>query len=1433
MSTLFISHSSRDNSAAAEMKDRLEEMGHNSVFLDLDPEVGLKAGVSWERTLYAKLRACRAVIALCSDNYLSSHWCFAEVALARMEGKDIFTLKINPFGEKTQLPSILREGQYLDFRSDKDAAYKKLETGFKAKGIMPEERRNWSPGEAPYPGLRAFEERDAPIFFGRDTEARQGMEMLNRMRRQGHPRMAMVLGTSGSGKSSLTRAAIVPQLRRSTSDWTVVGPFRPGSNPLREASGAIAAAFEKLGQPGSIDEIYSSLAAAGDASTPRMPTKHPNAPAHAAREKLLEALTAAEQELTGADEKVLRSAKRLRDFLKTQEQATHTDTATLDTGKNPLADIATRLRLQSGELESSVLLVIDQFEELLGHDEAGPDHPSNKFLRLLHEASESGDHPPLVLGTMRSDYLEALLKSEQLRGLGFKDLTVGPMSDEGMRQIIVNPAKLGQIVLEDGLAEMLLRDTSSADALPLLAFTLRAMWERFSDDRLLEIAEYEQLGRLQGAVAQVADETMEAALELGQEADLRNAFLRLARPTESGAGWARQPVSWNDFPDNVRPMLQKFVDSRLLVIREDDTLEVTHESLFRSWGTLVQWLNTNSEALYLLHEIQVDAGKWKDAAADDKEPYLWRGGRLARALELAGGGVLTLEDTDEEFIAASDRAERQKVEAEAERQQRELRRARQLAIGSLAALIIVAALGWMAYLLKERAESVQENQIAALSRYSRALQDTEPLNALVEGIRAAVPAQERYVDDDIRSHVMETLRRSLRSIKEKNRFYSAAHQLNQIAISDDSSLVAAAGADNSVQIWNLDGQRLASLPTEGTPGHIDKVLDVAFAAGDRVLASGSADGTIIIWELTRDAAGNVSGQQTGRLRPGCGVINAIAFNRDGTMLAAACQDWVAKLWRMPGLEPIPYAMEHDSGVFDVAFSPDGRSLATASSDNLVKRWRLQDGSSLPPLPHDDDVRSVAFSPDGDTIITGSDDKAIRLWTIKDGKPEFDKLSGHTGTVLRANYSRDGQHISSASGDRTVRVWDKDGRALLTLRGHSDAVWAVEFLPAATTGTSSSILLSAGHDGTVRVWNFRAAIVQHFSSHEEDKINRLRSNDRGDLVIATDKKVTLRKTTGELVTIDVSDIVTTTETEMAIIVAIDVGHDGIVIVTEVADTEKDDEDPWSQVSFWSLDGKKLHASRASTEVYFTDVRFRSDGSAAATVGEGLDEKNAYYTQIKVWPLSGSPPATTGSHDVEGIKVLAFSPDDSHMAYAGAGKIITLRSVADGSDLEPFDGHLNDVYDLEFSRSNGILASASDDNTVRLWNPDGDTLQILEHEYVVRAVRFSPDGNFLATSGDSMVVALWSVQTGQLLQVLEGHREFVRDIAFTGDQTLVSTDGQTLREWDLTPAQLEQSSTISDLTLAELLGRACGWTEEYFHHDPRRELDKFLCANVEPE
>ncbi|MEN1786434.1 MAG: toll/interleukin-1 receptor domain-containing protein, partial [Bacteroidota bacterium] len=136
MSTLFISHSSRDNTLAKDLEERLEQKDHHSVFLDLDPEKGIVAGQSWERTLYRKLRSCRAVVALCTDHYLKSHWCFAEIALARMEGKHIFALLVDPLSKETKLPSILTEEQYIDLRTNPEEGYNRLWHGLQEKDLL-------------------------------------------------------------------------------------------------------------------------------------------------------------------------------------------------------------------------------------------------------------------------------------------------------------------------------------------------------------------------------------------------------------------------------------------------------------------------------------------------------------------------------------------------------------------------------------------------------------------------------------------------------------------------------------------------------------------------------------------------------------------------------------------------------------------------------------------------------------------------------------------------------------------------------------------------------------------------------------------------------------------------------------------------------------------------------------------------------------------------------------------------------------------------------------------------------------------------------------------------------------------------------------------------------------------------------------------------
>ena len=131
MSSIFLSHSSRDNEAAAEVKAWLEGEGHRSIFLDFDPAQGIPAGRNWERELYQQLRACRAVIVLCSEHSMASRWCFAEITHARSLGKHIFPVKVG----ECAVDSLLSDLQVLDFQTDREAALGRLGRGLRAAGV--------------------------------------------------------------------------------------------------------------------------------------------------------------------------------------------------------------------------------------------------------------------------------------------------------------------------------------------------------------------------------------------------------------------------------------------------------------------------------------------------------------------------------------------------------------------------------------------------------------------------------------------------------------------------------------------------------------------------------------------------------------------------------------------------------------------------------------------------------------------------------------------------------------------------------------------------------------------------------------------------------------------------------------------------------------------------------------------------------------------------------------------------------------------------------------------------------------------------------------------------------------------------------------------------------------------------------------------------
>ncbi len=364
MSSIFISHSSADGQLAAELKARLENADHNSIFLDFDPEKGTRAGVSWEQTLYRKLDDCNAVIALCTDRYFASNWCFAELALARMLGKPIFPLLLDGLSAPPEKLPFLSEVQCTDLRTEPEQGYQRLWAGLQEKGIETGAKREWSDlSKSPYPGLMAFEEEDAAIFFGREAETGEAIELLNRVRPK-KTRLVMVLGASGSGKSSLMRAGMMPRLRSDRSSWLVVGPFIPGTRPLNRLSLALSRAFPSQ----KASDLRQMLRETGD-------------------------LAAELEEL--------------------QFEAIDADPAVEN---------------------AAVLVVIDQFEELLGHQDQ--DHEANRVLELLHQGLTARESPLMVLATMRSDFLGDFQQSTFLQGINPENYLLKPMSRDNMRQVI-------------------------------------------------------------------------------------------------------------------------------------------------------------------------------------------------------------------------------------------------------------------------------------------------------------------------------------------------------------------------------------------------------------------------------------------------------------------------------------------------------------------------------------------------------------------------------------------------------------------------------------------------------------------------------------------------------------------------------------------------------------------------------------------------------------------------------------------------------------------------------------------------------------------------------------------------------------------------------------------------------------------------------------
>jgi serine/threonine protein kinase len=285
-----------------------------------------------------------------------------------------------------------------------------------------------------------------------------------------------------------------------------------------------------------------------------------------------------------------------------------------------------------------------------------------------------------------------------------------------------------------------------------------------------------------------------------------------------------------------------------------------------------------------------------------------------------------------------------------------------------------------------------------------------------------------------------------------------SQSVNSVAISSDGQMLASGSWDNTIKLWEVaTGREIRTLR-----GHSYFVNSVAISSDGQMMASSSYDNTIKLWEVA-------TGREIRTLRGHSSWVNSVAISSDGQMMASGSWDNTIKMWEVATGREIRTLRGHSYFVNSVAISSDGQMLASGSWDNTIKLWNLATGREIRTLTgHSNFVNSVAISSDGQMLASSSYDNTIKLWNLATGR-EIRTLTGHSESVCSIVITTDGQMLASGSSDKTIKLWEvATGREIRTLTGHSSWVNSVAIT------TDGQMLASGSSDKTIKLWEVATA-----------------------------------------------------------------------------------------------------------------------------------------------------------------------------------------------------------------------------------------------------------------------------------------------------------------------------------------------------------------------
>jgi WD40 repeat protein len=685
-----------------------------------------------------------------------------------------------------------------------------------------------------------------------------------------------------------------------------------------------------------------------------------------------------------------------------------------------------------------LLITLDQAEQLATITSS---RECDEFLSVLGGGMRPGS-PVTIVMTVRSDRFDEVQRLPVIGPAIHASIVIDRLSRSQLAMVIEGPAGRADLTFEDGLVSRLIDDATrgssgeTADALPILAFVLREMYDRLvKDDRTRFTGDdYEQVGRIEGAIERRA-EAAEALLPRGSEHVLDRLLLRFVTLSEERPPAAR-PVPRGKLTDATdKEIVEKLEDQRLLV-SDNDTVRLAHEQLITAWPRLKAAVDACREDLVLQDRLERQAKDWKKGKGEllGHDATIDACSWLARWAEPG-----TNHTAVGEYIHASRAALRR-------------RRVQLVSVLSVIVVLALAASAIAVVAVIQRSAAVSQSHLAQSQSHLAQSEEmaADATNLLpADGPMAMLLSLQAYE----RARTLQAESALIQASQQPLDYYLpvSGSPVYGVAYGPDGKTLAAGDLGGHVSLRDVATGRHTATLAEGSP-----VDSIAFSRDGKTVAAGDAGGHVGLWDVA-------ARRKTASLNEGSTVFS-VAFSPDGKTLAAGDAGGHVGLWDVANGRKTA-TLNEGSTVISVAFSPDGKTLAAGDFGGYVGLWDVATGRQTATLNEGSTVRGVAFSPDGKTLAAGDDDGHVSLWDAATGRQTATLAEG--SSVYGVAFSPDGKTLAVGDFTGHVGLWDVAAAPRAATLNEGSPVYAVAFSPDGKT-------LAAGDlGGHVGLWDVAA------------------------------------------------------------------------------------------------------------------------------------------------------------------------------------------------------------------------------------------------------------------------------------------------------------------------------------------------------------------------